>query len=591
MAMSALFYGYAGNSANSAYSTPPTAWWDEKRIMSTVTRSYIMARLGDEQRRLLDDSVSFGQGLTDETYCDWILTKAKRLFLILTDVGLPEAIFRIIDQSLDDEDLPLTHKSLEHLAFSDGTDETLAKKFYKRQFTYMLRSPVEGNHISYAADEVVPIEPIMRRPTLVGLQAAEKVIISNKGDKVFVRRRISLGEGDGKMHEQVFLHDVEAMKSAAHKHLISIFATYTYQDAGYVLLTPACDIPLKNFIQIPPPHFRNLEKQERRKIILSWLHCLSEALTFVHDKNIHHGEVQPSNIFIDSSNNIILGVISSYRKLRTDRRPNTLESYEYGPPEKWVGATNASSSLSLRRKASTTRKWKLSIQSAPTPVTESFNFSSGDCSPISAQSWPTRSANIGNGWKSDPYDSQKADIFSLGCVYLDILSFLMKKKLASFVSQRSAKNKKGWNSAPPDTSFHANREQVDEWIDMLRKDSFRRKEQVFDGVPAILATCQAMLGLNPNQRPEAWEIEEKMADIITGMCRIQELHCGHHAEPEGQWDFCCSGNVRDVPLSRLRNPQRTASNDSAISMRQEVKPWELPANPVTPSVVGCGVAY
>ncbi|KAI9892754.1 MAG: hypothetical protein M1814_001174 [Vezdaea aestivalis] len=581
MAMSALFYGYAGNSASSPYNLPALTFWDDRRIAITVTRDYVGSKLTAEQKPFLDKETAFGSELTDETYSSWIIGRAKRLFLVLLDIGVPGDIFKLIDQSIDDQDLPLSMQSLEQLNIvREKEGSSLAKKFHKRQFTYMLRGPIEGGHIDYAADEVVPIELANRRPIMSGYQGAEKVLLSEKRDKVLVRRRIEYGNGPGKTTEKDFMREVDAMKFITHQHIVSIYATYSHQESGYILLQPATDISLRNFLAIPPPHFRMLPKQDRRRTILSWLHCLADALTFLHDKGLCHGEIQPSNIFIDGSNVIVLGVPERYRKMRTDKRPSTLESYEYGAPEKWGQGAFTYQTSALRRKPSSNKGWKLSIHSAPAPITDTFSLkshTSGCSSPISTQSWPTRPFTPATTMSSAtsrsstiPLDGQRADIFSLSCIYLDILTHILKRKIASFISHRSASpNKTSRKSvrlpggAPADASFHANISQVELWMAGLRRDSFRRRDDVFDGVPALLTLCTSMLEKDPRNRPDAWDVADRVADVLNGMCHLPALHCGATAEEEqGEWDFCCAGAREIVPW-------RTGKG-----WREEVKMWE-----------------
>ncbi len=58
-------------------------WWDEERIEATVTRQFVMLKLRPDEQVRLDEPLGFGDGLTDDTYMDWIAQKAKRIFLVL----------------------------------------------------------------------------------------------------------------------------------------------------------------------------------------------------------------------------------------------------------------------------------------------------------------------------------------------------------------------------------------------------------------------------------------------------------------------------------------------------------------------------
>lgn len=68
-------------------------WWTDDRVDAIVNREYVYSQLRLDEQELLKQSPSFGNDLTDDTYEDWILTKARRFFLILVDAvsrAIPE---------------------------------------------------------------------------------------------------------------------------------------------------------------------------------------------------------------------------------------------------------------------------------------------------------------------------------------------------------------------------------------------------------------------------------------------------------------------------------------------------------------------
>ena len=87
--LNALIYGYAGHSLVTPHAALQQVWWTEERINEKVTTDFITTRLRPNERQWLDRQVGFGD-LTDDTYMDWILEKARRLFLILAEIGEAE---------------------------------------------------------------------------------------------------------------------------------------------------------------------------------------------------------------------------------------------------------------------------------------------------------------------------------------------------------------------------------------------------------------------------------------------------------------------------------------------------------------------
>ena len=84
-------------------------WWTDERLNETVDLAYVKSHLRPEEQALLTRVPSFAAGLTDDTYLEWILTRARRFFLILVDVGVPDQVFGIIDDSYGRINPDFTH--------------------------------------------------------------------------------------------------------------------------------------------------------------------------------------------------------------------------------------------------------------------------------------------------------------------------------------------------------------------------------------------------------------------------------------------------------------------------------------------------
>nr|OQO22489.1 hypothetical protein B0A51_13325 [Rachicladosporium sp. CCFEE 5018] len=129
IALNAYIYGYGGHSLVTPHAALKRLWWTDSRIEAKVTRAYVVSKLRGEEREFLDRPLAFGEGLTDNTYMEWILERSKRLFLILAEIGVPDQIFGCIDNSWDDADLPVSLEDVETLELSYEPDEKLNKEF------------------------------------------------------------------------------------------------------------------------------------------------------------------------------------------------------------------------------------------------------------------------------------------------------------------------------------------------------------------------------------------------------------------------------------------------------------------------------
>lgn len=494
-----------------------TMWWDSEKIEATVTRTFVCSHLLPEEIERLDRPLGFGDGLTDGTYWEWIEERAKRVFLILVDLGVPDQIFGVIDDSWDDEDLPIARDQIERLALTPGKDEKAERRFYYRQFYYLLKPLQKGEHTVFQDIEVIPLDVVERKQALAHSQFVDKVTLPNHPGKVLCRRKIPLGSGPGCLSYEDFLYEINSIRNLQNNHLVSYFASYVYQGYGYVLFTPVCDCNMKTFLTTTPTTFKNLDKQIRRQHILNWVHCLVDTLAFLHNRGLSHGNIKPSTVLFNNENHIFL---SDFSRLNAellagmaDRTSFDKESYDYAAPEQWFRPSSSPTNLMTRKATLTT------LSTSPNNTTFSISRSGSEYSnsPVAMMHAPTPQLS-----------PQAADIFSLGCVILELLSLLMKKTTRNFATHRAAKHKTpGRGGAVLDSSFHKNLGQVESWMTQLAREAKKKDEPIFRGITPMLHIVERMLALHPHERPAARDVQTRMYEILHDTCGIHEPHCVH----------------------------------------------------------------
>jgi serine/threonine protein kinase len=495
-------------------------WWDDERIERTVTRPFVCSHLLPEEVARLDLPLGFGDGLTDGTYWEWIDEKAKRIFLILVDLGMPDQIFGIIDDSWDDQDLPIARDQVERLALTASRDEKAEKRFYYRQFHYLLRTIEYGEHMVYSDVEVVPLDVVERIQT-----AVDRVEIPNQRGLTFCRTRIPLGVERGCLSQEDFLYEINGIRNLQNDHVVSYYASYVHEGYGHVLFTPASDFNLKGMLATMPNSVKNLDKPVRRQLIVEWVHCLVDTLCFIHNRNLSHGNIKPSTILFNDSNLIFF---SDFTPLSADMldtgvdRTFDKESYDYAAPEQWFKPA-AGPTTPVHRKATLS-----SMSGSPDDATFSISRAGADCH---SNSRPQAQVS-----SPDHYlNPQAADVFSIGCIILELLGILLKRQAKAFATHRGAKHKTaGRGGAVLDSSFHKNLGQVETWMAGLAKDASRKDDPAFRGVVPMLHVVERMLAYNPSERPSARDVQTRMYRIITEDCGVAEPHCVHQY---GGWDF------------------------------------------------------
>ncbi|KAF2175112.1 kinase domain-containing protein [Zopfia rhizophila CBS 207.26] len=575
VALNALIYGYAGHSLVTPHAALQQIWWTDERINEKVTTDFITSRLRPSEREWLDRPVGFGD-LTDDTYIDWILERARRLFLVLAEVGAAEKIFKVVENSWDDDDLPLQMEDIEKLSLSSKRNDQVNAKFYHTQFAFLLRELREGVHIDYAPNEVLPLEYVMGLPPAVTLQHWSRVHLPKKQREVYVRRKFSLGNTESPTaFESDFIMDVESSRMIEHEHIAPVWASYTAKGTGYTLTNFVGQHTLKTFIDHRnPQQYQRLPKEERRYLLLGWLHCLADAIATLHQSGFCHSSIRPSNILIDENNNIAFSDIGSLETFQRDKKPDPMEAYTYGAPEAHIStqsfdpeAPAPSPNIGTTRKPSTASKsssgssnssasQRQKLTKTPTNDFSGFNFGFKKNKPAPQP-------------RSRTNETEKADVFSLGCIFLDILTFMVKRKAHDFTKHRSSKQKinTGGKNSRTDSSFHANLDKVDTWMKVVEDIAFEHDEDAFRAVPHIMNLIRGMLSRAPNIRPSARDVRDRLLEILLTETAIPSVHCGAHKHDIGIATSSNSGSDRASTMSSVRSSSISTVSSDADTIR------------------------
>lgn len=576
-----------------------TAWWSEERINDTVKQEYIERELGSKKHvHTLHGVLAFGDGLTDDTYLDWILEKSPRLFLILNQIGVPEKIFEVIDRSFADDDLPLSQDALWELNLFGGKSETLDKKFHREQFNYLVQELEPGGHVDYGTWEIVPVETIAKRPGIPTSQAStDKVHVQQK---VYTRKKVARF-GDNGIDGVHFVMHLKALTTIQHNHLVSVWATYSQDNYNYILLSPPAELTLRSFLDEPPKAFKLMEKHERRNTLLTWIHCLTSALSYLHDRGFTHQFIRPSTIFVDPRNIIFLNDYGPLKALDAEdsNKSYSNELYDYSAPEKWLRKPclhettplktylpgGGRTSRRIPKPAPPNPKAALQLPSTPKDMKESKFFLTRTDSK-SASSGSSTNARPRNALITTLAPTQRessispsslnnkrahaADIFSHTTILLTLLSQILQHTPKSFASHRSRLNRQaGRGNAPPDSSFHKNLAQVDKWIDMLAKEAGQRekKDMKFWGaVVEVVQVCRLGIKKEAKERISANEMEHKIAGWVDwGLARKRKCDCIIKKEDEVIQGVGFSDTISErEPASQYRIPTLQGSKQQQV---------------------------
>jgi serine/threonine protein kinase len=227
--------------------------------------------------------------------------------------------------------------------------------------------------------------------------------------------------------------------------------------------------------------------------VIQWFSCLASSIEYLHRKSIKHQDIKPSNILI-KGRRILLA--------------------DFGIAKTFVDSDSTVST-------SGDMTWKY-------------------CSPETAH---------------DGLRGRKADIFSLGCVFLEIFSFLLHQGQPEFGYFQE-------HYFIGDRTYQENLPMVKLWLEGLRREPAVEKNPV---LRQLLDSCKAMLERSSKNRPSAADLS---ATLPPGKCCLptENESDPQSAMDEGQTVSLDMGR----PLPHQNSPQSTHLDDQTSVVEEQV---------------------
>ena len=285
----------------------------------------------------------------------------------------------------------------------------------------------------------------------------------------FVRKQVQLPYSNRKERLRIVEQEAAALRFLSHQHLVQLLGTYeegaeTGRHFYSLLMAPVGDNDLRTFLHIVGEKFSRqlhtpglVAKPTSLKEVawlMKWFQCLASALAYMHRNGFRHQDIKPSNII------------------------------HRGPD---IFFTDFSSSSAFEIGATT---------STEEPARNSIMYAAPEAI---------------KGRQDDHYRRHglSSDIFSLGCVFVEMLTVLDGRKVQDLhefclLQEMAARAQAGAEES---------------WATFLYSQSSRQTEQWFDGTKTTTevmyhACVKPMLEMDREERP--------MADMVLESIRTKQ---------------------------------------------------------------------
>ena len=367
------------------------------------------------------------------------LRKMGRICLILAGMGQLQLFEDFLDNGICDDDLQLSRDQLLHILRDQHAP--YIGIFLSEQYRAKPRPWNEGDHAKMEDEEPLPFK--YGKPYKKGSYGIVTKVedIFTKKPYALKQQIVSSTDSNNASARKHLRDEAERLKGLNHKHIVRLVKSYERAESYGLLLAPAATTDLVGLLgRYHKNNFNttgNCSDQEwLRPIFLNAFGCLSQGLAYTHRKDIRHKDIKPGNILYEKASQgndgprflwADFGLAYDFSSTGNSKTNSTsIYSRRYAAPEILMASTKSARPRPELRASTTSleRIVETSTNGEATRNDESGKLEDKTLADIELD------AEITHG--------RKTDIFSLGCVFLELLAVLVNENLPMPCS--------GWNS-------------------------------------------------------------------------------------------------------------------------------------------------
>jgi serine/threonine protein kinase len=258
--------------------------------------------------------------------------------------------------------------------------------------------PLTGTHVDFTARETVPLQHLgLIRQSRNSEKSVDRVRLrGNNDESVLVRKRFVTARPSQKA---AILEQINKFKQYEHKNIAKLLCSYA-QPSHVGIVTEKAQYSLDDYLGLTG------NDSSRPKQLVDWMYDLASALEYLHAQSICHRSIRPRKILVEGSRILLapfdIGhtVDTFSPTMATSQRLDQLQTYFQD---------------------------QTYVYAAPEAI-------------------------VSRG-------KRMADVFSLGCVFLSMMTVAAGQSLSMFAQYRSGSTQ--------DASFHAHLDRVASWRNRL----------------------------------------------------------------------------------------------------------------------------
>ena len=365
------------------------------------------------------------------------LPEMAKICLVLAGIKQPGLLEDFIDSNIVDKHLgTLQKEQIQNILQSHHAE--CARPFFVEQYRAVPRDWKEGHHVEFEEDEPLPlIEEHVYKKGSSGLVIRVHDFFSQK-TYALKKQLIAQEENRTAAARKHLEEETKRLKELRHIHVVQLVKSYERGGAYGLILIPAATCDLESLLKRYHKNKFNTDTKGKdrvwiRPILLTAFGCLTKGLAYIHGCEIRHKDVKPGNILYERGNPNVnkgprflwadFGLAYDFSASKDSRtRSSKIYSPRYAAPE-----VVAMSDMANNKR--TYMDQRTNVLSSLDKIIENGEQKS-------------KNNKLDREPAEDMPDShgRKTDIFSLGCVFFEILGALVDKDLPLDVPSSQHRN-------------------------------------------------------------------------------------------------------------------------------------------------------
>ena len=444
--------------------------------------------LVDEVKNILKHLYETWNGFLDHSRCPAPpeLPNMAKICLVLKGMQQCHLLEDFLDKRIVDNDLPKEKDEIEDIFAGDN--KKYAPKFYTEQRRAFVRTWPDGHHLEVEEEEPLPLKYVLEYNEG---SYGKVIMVEDPFTGAFYARKQQRTSADAHQNAAYRKHleeERERLRYLRHKHIVQVVKTYQRGRVYAIILKPAATTDLERLMERYydnryDVNYNCMTRNWVRPILLHVFGCLSKGLAYIH-KTIRHKDIKPANIL--------------YEKALEGRGPRLLWA-DFGL------AYDFSASGNSKTRSPNVYSQRYAAPEIVDSVTKSVSADRrtivlSDLDRIVQDGADIFDEQIESDFKETEENGhgRMTDIFSLGCVFLEVLACIFNEKLPM---DRVA--------CLPRKTFSKHLPELTTWArERMESSSMENKF-----LSPLLNLSINMICRNPQDRPTVAEAVQKVASV------------------------------------------------------------------------------